>query len=246
MIYVKTNKEIDGIKKAASVWKAVKQIIEKNVMIGISTNELDEIAGNEIANHGAIPTFLNYNNFPKNICISINEELIHGIPSNRKLKDKDMITFDVGVTLNGYVCDSAFTVILGKNDEAKKISDATYKSLMETIKIVKPDVAIGTLGNKTEEVAKSCGYEVIKDFSGHGCGRQLHEGPNIFNYGKINEGAKLVAGMTICIEPMLLTETDKYTTLDNNWTIVSKNKKLTCHWEHMVLVTSEGNEILTI
>jgi methionyl aminopeptidase len=181
----------------------------------MTTKELDDMIGSEIKKHNSTPTFYMYGEFPGNTCISVNDELIHGIPSDYKIKDGDMITFDVGVTHDGYVCDSAFTVILGKNEIAEKISKATYETLMKTIEIIKPGVCTGDLGNKTEEVAKSYGYEVIKDFSGHGCGKLLHESPSIMNYGKKDTGAPLVSGMTICIEPMLLTGSDKYFIEDN-------------------------------
>ncbi|MDR2829281.1 MAG: type I methionyl aminopeptidase [Mycoplasmataceae bacterium] len=246
MIYVKSNKEIIGIKKACVIWKEVRQALKDATKVGISTIELDNIAQDVINKHNAIPTFLNYGGFPRNICISINDELIHGIPSKRIIKDKDMITFDVGVTYDGYVCDSAFTIIVGKNIEAQKISDAAYEALMETINLIAPGVHTGDLGRKTESIAQAHGYEVIKDFSGHGCGKKLHEDPQIFNFGKNGNGTKLVSGMTICIEPMLFTGSDQYYIEPNDWTVVSKNHKLTCHWEHMVLVTENGYEILTI
>jgi methionyl aminopeptidase len=181
----------------------------------MTTLELDILIGNEIKRLGGTPTFYKYGDFPNNICISVNDELIHGIPSQYKIKNGDMVTFDIGVTYNEYVCDSAFTIIFGANEEAQKISDATYESLMETIKIIKSQVYTGDLGNVTEKIAKKYGYEVVKDFSGHGCGKKLHEDPSILNYGSINSGVKLVEGMTICIEPMLLTGSDEYY-IENN------------------------------
>jgi methionyl aminopeptidase len=193
----------------------VKAELTAQTKAGITTIELDKIAGREIIKHKSTPSFLNYNGFPANICISVNEELIHGIPSNYKIKNGDMITFDVGVTFEDHICDSAFTVIVGENEEAQKISDATYKSLMESINIIKPGVYTGDIGYKTEEIAKSSGYEVIKDFGGHGCGNKLHEDPSVLNYGNNGEGTKLKPGMTLCIEPMLMTGSDEYITLDN-------------------------------
>jgi methionyl aminopeptidase len=160
--------------------------------------------------NNATPTFLNYGGFPKNICISVNDELIHGIPNERIIKDKDMVTFDIGVTYQNHVCDSAFTIIIGENKEAEKINKATLECLYSTIDIIKPGVRVGDLGNMTQTIAKKNGYEVIKDFSGHGCGNFLHEDPPIFNFGMKGQGIKLVKNMIICIEPMLLTDSDEY------------------------------------
>jgi methionyl aminopeptidase len=194
----------------------------------MTTNELDKIALDVITQNNATPTFLNYGGFPKNICISINEELIHGIPSSRKIKNGDMITFDVGVTYMKYICDSAFTVILGINKEAQKINDATYECLIESIKEIKPDNVTGDISNKIENIAKTNHYEVIKDYSGHGCGIKLHEDPQISCFGDKHSGTKLKPGMILCIEPMLMTDSDEYYTESNN-TVVARNHKLTCH-----------------
>jgi methionyl aminopeptidase len=180
--------------------------------------------------NNASPTFYGYGDFPGYICISVNDELIHGIPGIYKLKAGDLVTYDIGVTYNKRICDSAFSIIVpGKpNPEAQKIMDATYESLMESIKKIVPGNHIGDIGHETEVVAHKNGYEVIKDFTGHGCGVKLHEDPIIPNYGKAGEGTKIVPGMTLCIEPMVMTGSDKYY-ITANGTVISKNHKLTCH-----------------
>jgi len=246
MIYIKNPTEIEKIKKACQIWKEVKTTVTPYIKEGITTLEINNIIKKEILSHNATPTFLGYAGFPYDVCISVNDELIHGFPSKYKLKQGDMITIDMGVTYDNHVCDSAFTIIIGDNLEAKKISEATYASLMQSINEVKPGNHIGDISYVTETVAKKYGYDVIKDFTGHGCGNQLHEDPTIPCYGDKGTGPKLVVGMTLCIEPMLMTGSDEYTTDKNGWTIRSKNHKLTCHWEHMVLVTEFGCEILTI
>jgi len=246
MIYIKNSTEIEKIKKACQIWKEVKTTITPFIKEGITTLEINNIIKNEILSHNATPTFLGYAGFPYDVCISVNDELIHGFPSNYKLKQGDMITIDMGVTYGGHVCDSAFTIIIGDNHEAKKISEATYKSLIQSINEVKPGNYVGDISYTIKSVAKKYGYEVIKDFTGHGCGNQLHEEPSIPCYGDKNTGSRLVPGMTLCIEPMLMTGSDQYTTDKNGWTIRSKNHKLTCHWEHMVLVTETSCEILTL
>lgn len=247
MIYIKSQKDIEGIKQACKIWKKVKQVLLKKVKVGMTTLQLDEIAKETITKANAIPSFFHYKGFPKNICISVNEELIHGIGCNYQIKSNDMITFDIGVTYKNYICDAAFTVIMDKkNTIANAINEATLECLDKAIKNVKPNNTIGDISAKINEIATKKGYKVIKNYGGHGCGIKLHEDPLILNYGTKNSGHKLQPGMIICIEPMLMTESDQYIIdQDNHWTVKAKNKKLTCHNEHMVLVTKNGHEVLT-
>ncbi|GHU50377.1 hypothetical protein FACS189459_4150 [Bacilli bacterium] len=178
----------------------------------MTTNELDKMAGDFIISNNCIPSFLNYSGFPKNICISINEELIHGVGSDRVIRNNDLITFDIGVTYMGHICDSAFSVIVEPNNDMQKqlINNAAKKCLDESVKVAINGNYTGDIGNCIETIAKQNGYEVIKDFGGHGCGNKVHEDPHIPCYGTKGSGVKLIPGMVICIEPMLMTGSDKY------------------------------------
>jgi methionyl aminopeptidase len=182
------------------------------VKSGVTTRELDLIARDLITKYQGIPTFHKLYDFPGYVCISVNDQLIHGIGDDYKLKPNDLITFDIGVTYQDHVCDAAFSMIVapGDNPEATKILKATYKALMETIKEIKPNAHLGDICAKTYQVAQSEGYEVIKTYGGHGCGNAPHEDPIILNYGKPHSGIKLVPNMVLCIEPMLMTDSDDY------------------------------------
>lgn len=247
MIYIKSNYEIEQIKKACSIWKEVRDKLTSFIKEGVSLLEIDEYARKLIEDdNGCKACFHNYNGFPGHICISVNDVVIHGVPTNYKLKYQDMVTCDIGVEYNSYICDAAFTVIIGDNSEAQKISDVCYNSLIEGIKQVKPNNTIGDISHAVQNYVEANGYKVISDFGGHGCGKKLHEDPIILNYGNKGSGAKLRPGMIICIEPMILTDNNAYyIDRKDNWSVISKNHKLTCHWEHMVLVTEDGCEILT-
>lgn len=246
MILIKSEFEILKIRKACDVWKKVRDELIKNTKEGISLKELDVLSHKITLENNCTSPFYQYNGFPGYNCISVNDVIIHGVANDYKLKKFDMVTFDVGVAFENYICDAAFTVIIGDNQEAINISNVCYQALYEGIKKVKPGSKVGDISNAIEQFVTSNGYFVIKDFGGHGCGRKLHEDPIILNYGKENTGPTLKKNMVICIEPMILTGSDKYyIDKKDNWSVVSKNRKLTCHWEHMVLVTENGYEILT-
>ena len=246
MVIIKSSYEISKIKKACSVWKIVRNELIKNTKVGVSLKELDNLSHKITLENGCESPFHQYNGFPGFNCISVNETIIHGVASEYKLKEFDMVTYDVGVSYEGYICDAAFTVIIGDNQEAKKISDVCLEALYLGIKQVKPNNKVGDISNAIEQYVKNNGYHVIKDFGGHGCGRKLHEDPIILNYGLPNTGQKLIPNMIICIEPMILTDDcSYYIDKKDKWSVIAKNHKLTCHWEHMVLVTNDGYEILT-
>lgn len=246
MIFIKSKYDIEQIERASTVWKKVRDDFFKFVKLGLSLKELDLRAKEIIESNGCKCAFYNYNGFPGNICISVNDVIIHGVPTDYILKDGDMVTFDVGVEYNSYICDAAFTIIIGKNEEAEKINKICYESLIEGIKKAIPNNYVGDISNAIEDFVNKNGYKVIQDFGGHGCGKKLHEDPMILNYGKPKTGALLKPGMVICIEPMILTDKNEYyIDKKDKWSVISKNHKLTCHWEHMVLITNEGNKILT-
>ncbi len=248
MIIIKTPQQIEKIKQAAAIWKKVRAVLLSNITPGITTLQLDEIAKNVAKQHGATMSFFNYSGFPGNICISVNDELIHGIPSDYALKQNDLVSFDIGVTYDGFICDAAFSVLVEPktNAEAQKIIDVTNKCLELGLNEIKPGKTVGDIGYAIEKNALENGYKVIKAFSGHGCGVFLHEDPCIPNYGEPNTGVALKEGMILCIEPMIMTGSNKFIiNKKDNWTVSSKNKKLTCHCEAMILVTENGYENLT-
>lgn len=246
MIFIKSKYDIEQIERASTVWKKVRDDFFKFVKEGLSLKELDQRAKSIIESNGCKCAFYKYNGFPGNICISVNDVIIHGVPTDYVLKVGDIVTFDVGVDYNSYICDAAFTIVIGNNDEAKKINKICYQSLMEGIKYAIPNNYVGDISNAIENFVTKNGYKVIQDFGGHGCGKKLHEDPMILNYGKPKTGAILKPGMVICIEPMILTDKNEYyIDKKDKWSVISKNHKLTCHWEHMILITNEGNKILT-
>ncbi len=248
MNLIKTKKDIELIKKACDIWKLTREAISSNVKVGISLNELDLIAKEVILKNGGTSAFFKYLDFPKNICISVNDCLIHGVPTDYLLKDGDMVTFDVGVKYQEHFCDAAFTIIIGEGTlEAKRINDVCYTSLMKAIEILKPGILTKDIAAVIQDYTEANGYELIRNFTGHGCGNAIHEDPSIPNYrSSFFKKEKLLSGMVICIEPMTMTKSNKYyINPKDNWSVMSLNKKLTCHWEHMILITDTGYEILT-
>ncbi|MGL4950948.1 MAG: type I methionyl aminopeptidase [Mycoplasma sp.] len=247
---IKTNEDIKFIKQAASIWKLARVALIDATKPGISLLELDTIAKNVIESQNATCAFYDYEGFPGHICISVNETIIHGVPNEYILKDGDSVTFDVGVKYADHFCDAAFTVFAGTpTPQAKRISDVCYESLMRAIAIIKPGTSNKDIASTIQDYVEAMGYEVIRNFSGHGCGNKLHEGPAISNYRSSDiwfSEVKLESGMVICIEPMIMTDSHKFF-IDpkNKWSVIAKNKKLTSHWEHMVLVTDDGCEVLT-
>ena len=248
MIILKSSEDIATIKEACAIWKKVRKELMQQVKVGMTTKQVDNLANDLIRKYNAQPTFYKLYDFPGYICISINDELIHGIGSDYVLKPNDMITCDIGITYKNHICDSAFTWILPPNNDIakQKILATTYSCLMEAIKEIYPNNFLGNISAKIEEIAQANGYEVIKDYTGHGCGNEPHEDPAVPCFGDKDSGIRLVPNMIICIEPMLMEGSDKYKVdSKNKWTVSSRNHKLTCHYEHMVLITDSGHEILT-
>ncbi len=249
MITIKTPEDIQKIKEACRIWKHTRKVLQDFVKVGVSLKEIDLKAKETIEAEGGKPAFYDYHGFPSNICLSVNDLLIHGTATDYVLKDGDLITLDVGVVYDGHFCDSAYTIIVGNaSPEAMQINEVCYNSLMEAIKIIKPNETTNfDIAETVQDYVESNGYEVIRDFTGHGCGNELHEDPIIANY-RCNFFRKqiLKPGMVICIEPMIMTESNKYIVdKTNNWSVYAKNKKLTCHWEHMIWIKEDGVEVLT-
>jgi methionyl aminopeptidase len=212
----------------------------------MTTKDLDQVAYKEIIRHGAKPTFKGYRDFPASICTSINEEIVHGIPSKRVLKEGDIIKLDVGATFGGLIGDAAISMAVGQADEeAVALMDATRQSLDEGIKASLPGKRIGDIGAAIQSFGESRGYGVVREFVGHGVGRFLHEDPQVPNYGQTGMGPLLQPGMCIAIEPMLNLGDWHTRILNDQWTVVTADGKLSAHFEHTIAITDEGPEILT-
>ncbi len=234
------------MRRAGAVVGAVLALLKRSVEPGISTKELDRIAYEEITRHGARPTFKGYRGFPASICASINEEIVHGIPGKRVLKEGDIIKLDVGATLDGLIGDAAISVPVGQvSQEATALMDATRQSLEQGIKASQPGNRIGDIGAAVQSFGEARGYGVVREFVGHGVGRFLHEDPQVPNYGQVGLGPLLRPGMCIAIEPMLNLGDWRTRILDDQWTVVTADRKLSAHFEHTIAITEEGPEILT-
>ncbi len=245
MISIKTEEEINLMKQAGKINYLTHMLIKENIKEGITTDKLNDIAHKFIIKNNAAPSFLNYNDFPKSICISINEEVVHGIPGSRKLKKGDIVSVDIGINYKGYHSDSARTHIVG---ETSKVREAlvinTEKALYKGLEVVKEGINLSDIGKTIEEYAKSKGLSVIRELVGHGIGTHLHEKPDIPNYYE-DSNIILKEGMTLAIEPMLNLGKRYIYIEDDNWTIKTEDNKPSAHFEHTILVTKDGYEILT-
>lgn len=245
-ITIKSPQELEMMRQAGAIVGSVLDLLKRSVEPGINTKDLDQIAYREITRHGATPTFKGYRGFPSSICTSINEQIVHGIPSKRVLKEGDIIKLDVGATLGGLIGDAAISLAVGEVDqEAVDLMDATRQSLEEGIKASLPGNRIGDLGAAIQEFGESRGYGVVREFVGHGVGRFLHEDPQVPNYGQAGMGPLLRPGMCIAIEPMLNLGDWRTRILDDQWTVVTADGKLSAHFEHTIAITEDGPEILT-
>ncbi len=242
---VKNNKQLECLKEAGKINYLTHKHLEKHIKVGVTTSFLNEIANEFIKMHNASPSFLNYNGFPASICCSLNDEVVHGIPSNKKLKDGDIISIDIGVCYKGYHSDSANTYIVGS--ASKEISDLvenTKKSLYLGLDKIKDGVKVSEIGKAIEGFAHKNNLSIIRELVGHGVGTKVHEYPDVPNY-YTDSKVTLVTGMVIAVEPMLnLGKRDIYLD-DDDWTIKTKDKKPSAHFEHTVMVTKDGCVILT-
>lgn len=246
MITIKSEKEIELMRKAGYLVSLTHQYLKPFIKPGITTKELDELAEDFIRKHGGIPTCKGYEGFPSSLCVSVNDEVVHGIPGPRKLKNGDIVTIDMVIGYHGYQGDAAWTYAVGTINEKKKyLMEHTEKALYEGIKQVKPGAHIGDISNAIETYATSHHLGVVRELVGHGIGTDMHEDPDVPNYGLPKTGPRLKPGMVICIEPMLNLGTRHVGILDDDWTIVTEDGKPSAHYEHTVLVTEDGYEILT-
>ena len=243
---IKSSEEIELLRIAGQIVGDTHNYLKQFIKPGITTKELDKLAYDYIISRDATPSFLNYEGYPASICTSVNEEVVHGIPSDRVLQDGDIISIDIGACYKGYHGDSAWSYPVGNISEEKKyLLEHTEKSLYEGLKVIKPGMKIGDIGYAVEKYALDHKLGVVKELVGHGVGKHLHESPDVPNYGKKNTGMTLRKGMVIAVEPMLnLGESDIYI-LDDDWTIITADDKPSAHFEHTVLITKDGYEILT-
>jgi len=246
---IKTDVEIKKMQEAGRVNALVLEEIESMIKPGITTKELDTVAESIIRDHGGIPTFKGYPGpypYPATLTISINEEMVHGIPSGRVLKEGDIVSVDCGTTLDGYIGDSAFTKGVGEiGKEKSRLIQVTEESLYKGIEYMRPGNHIGDVSAAIQEHVESHGYHVPRKYTGHGVGRKMHEPPQVPNFGVPGQGILLQVGMTIAIEPMVLVGTPKTKVLSDQWTVISADRSLTAHYEHTVAVTANSPLILT-
>jgi len=246
MIILKTLSQIDGISKSCRIVAHVLSKLEKEIKPGISTEYLNVMAEELCYERGGIPGFKGYKGFPYAICSSINNEVVHGFPSNHKLKSGEIISIDFGVLYKGWYGDSAITVGVGKIDKNKtKLLSVGQECLNFSIKEAYPNKRLGDISSIIQQHAENNGYNVSRDFVGHGIGKNLHEEPQIPNYGKCGSGYMLKPGMVIAIEPIIFVGSYDTTTSKNGWTVKSRDNKLSAHYEHTIVITATGNEILT-
>lgn len=246
MIIIKSDKEIQFMRDAGKIVAYAHEVIRENIRPGITTKELDEIAEKEINKHGAIPAFKGYNGFPASICASVNEEVVHGIPGLKTLKDGDIISVDIGAVYKGYFGDSAKTHGVGEvSEEAKRLIEVTKQSFYEGLKFCKEGNRLSDVSHAVQAYVESHGFSVVRDYVGHGIGQNMHEEPQIPNFGNPGKGPRLAEGMVLAIEPMVNVGTYKVKTLLDNWTVVTLDGKLSAHYEHSVAITKEEPFILT-
>ena len=248
MVIVKTAREISKMKDACRISAEALRVAGEAVKPGITTYEIDTIVRKYIEKQGATPSFLGYGGFPASACISVNNVVIHGIPSKKQiLKEGDIVSVDVGAFYEGFHGDNAYTFACGKiSDEAQRLLDATKEGLFEGIKMAVAGNRVGDIGSAVQKYVEARSYSVVRDFVGHGVGAKLHEDPSIPNYGTPGRGVRLLPGMTIAIEPMVTQGSYEVRVLDDEWTTVTVDCKLAAHFEHTVAITPDGPKIMTL
>lgn len=246
MIKIKNKKEIEKMRLAGAIVGDTHNYLKQYIKPGITTKELDILAEEYILSRNASPSFKGLYGFPGSICISLNEEVVHGIPSDRVLEDGDIITLDIGACYDGYHGDSAWSYPVGKISDVKQnLLDQTKESLFEGLSVIKDGVHLGDVSAKIEQTARKYNLGVVKELVGHGIGKKVHEKPDVPNYGTKNTGPILKEGMTIAVEPMLNLGSPDIYLLEDDWTIITSDYLPSAHFEHTILVTKEGYEILT-
>ncbi|MDP4118251.1 MAG: type I methionyl aminopeptidase [Bacillota bacterium] len=247
MITIKSETELNKMRYAGKIVAGVFEILKKEIKPGVSTAHIDKIAYDYIMQNECTPSFKDYNGFPASICTSVNEEVVHGIPGGRILKDGDILSADVGACYQGYHADAARTYPVGNiSPEAQRLIDVTRESFFEGMKQARAGNRIGDIASAIQQYVELNGYSVVRDLVGHGVGAHLHESPEVPNFGRPGRGARLQAGMTIAVEPMVnMGHYDVYT-MDNDWTVVTSDNSLSAHYENTVIITDGEPEYTTL
>ena len=246
-IIVKSPRQIEYMREAGRITAGARSIARQAIAAGVTTAEIDKEVYNFIIKSGATPSFLNYGGFPGSACISVNEELIHGIPGKRIIRNGDIVSVDVGAKIHGFHGDCAGTFPCGEvSEETKRLIAVTRQSFFEGIKYAKAGNRIGDISAAIQEYVERHGYSIVKEYVGHGIGADLHEDPSVPNYGKAGRGPRLVKGMTLAVEPMVNMGAAAIRVLDDDWTVVTKDGSLCAHYENTILITDGEPEILTM
>ncbi len=247
MITIKSDSEIELMREAGRILRDTLNMLKEHVKVGVTTKELDKLAHDYIISRGAKPSFLGYGGFPGSICASVNEQVVHGIPSNRKLVSGDIIGIDCGVIYKGWQSDAARTFAVGEiSEKHKKLIQVTEQSFFEAMKVIREGARLGDIGAAVQNLAESNGFSVVRDLVGHGIGKDMHEDPQVPNYGKAGKGLRLKRNMTLAIEPMINEGTYEVSALDDGWTVVTDDDGYSAHYENTVLITEDGYEILSL
>lgn len=247
MIKIKSRKEIELMRQAGKITAAARALAGEMVRPGVTTREIDKAVHDFILKHGAIPAFLNYNGYPASVCVSINNEVIHGIPGKRRIMEGDVVSIDVGAQMNGYVGDCAATFIAGKGTpEAERLIEVTRQSFFEGIKNARVGNRITDISSAVQRYVEENGFSVVRDYVGHGVGSKMHEAPEVPNYGQPGRGPRLLAGMTIAVEPMVNAGGYAVKVLPDGWTVETLDGSLSAHYENTILITNSEPEILTV
>lgn len=246
-VTIKSDREIELMREAGRILAITFETTGKALRPGMSTKDIDRVAEKTIRSYDCIPSFLNYNGFPGSVCISINEEVVHGIPTEtRHIQEGDIVSLDMGVIYKGYQSDAARTYVIGEvSEEAKQLIKVTEESFYEGIKYALPGNYLNDIGKHIQAYAERFGYGVVRDLVGHGIGEKLHEAPEVPNFDMGRKGIKLRAGMTLAIEPMINQGHYDVEWLDDNWTVVTRDGSLSAHYENTILITDHGPEILS-
>jgi methionyl aminopeptidase len=247
MIILKSPREIEELRKANAIAAEVLFELKRSIHPGMTTQELDQIAEEVIRSRGALPAFKGYRGYPASLCVSINEQVVHGIPGPRKLKEGDIVSLDVGANLNGFYGDAAITLAIGKVDGVvRRLLEVTERALSIAIEKARPGNRLSDISHAVQTWVESQGFSVVRDFVGHGIGRSLHEDPQIPNFGSPNQGPRLEKGMVFALEPMVNEGTYEVRVLSDGWTVVTADGKRSAHFEHTIAITDGEAEILSV
>lgn len=247
MISLKSPREIELMRRAGRITAGARALAGSLVRPGVTTHEIDKAVHRYITSHGAVPSFLNYNGFPASACISVNDEIIHGIPGPRKLAEGDIVSVDVGAYIGGFHGDCAATFPCGQvSEEAQRLIDVTRQSFWEGIKSARPGKRISDISHGVQAYVEANGFSVVREYVGHGVGAKLHEAPEVPNFGEPGKGVRLYKGMTIAVEPMVNAGGYDIRTLKDGWTVKTKDGSLSAHYENTILITDGEPEILTV